>query len=247
MPRNLRAAFRTAIAVPTFFLFTLGIAALIVVVSFIHKDSHLIDRLLRIWSWLFLTTGPVSLEAEGVEKIDPTRQYVFVGNHLSNFDIPVMFLTIPIPIRYLAKKEIYRIPIVAQAMNRIGIIKTDRQAGSAAHTLINEGVAAAKARGHSLIIFPEGTRSMDGKLGTFKKGAFRIAIANQLPVVPVTIRGTWEVWPPHTKMFFPGDATVLIHDPIPTAGLDLTQITELRDRCHAVIASPLPPEAIRET
>jgi 1-acyl-sn-glycerol-3-phosphate acyltransferase len=245
MPLKLRAALRTAVAVPTFFLFTLGVAGVIIVMSFVNRDSPWIDRLIRLWSRLFLTTGPVSLEMQRQETVDVTRQYVFVANHLSNFDIPVMFLTIPVSIRYLAKKEIYHIPLVAQAMNRIGIIKTDRQAGPAAHALINEGVAAAKDRGHSLIIFPEGTRSMDGKFGTFKKGAFRIAIANELPVVPVTIQGTWEVWPPHTKMFFPGRSTVIVHDPIETVGMNLTQITELRDRCHAVIASALPPDAIR--
>ncbi len=192
-------------------------------------------------------TAPVSLEVTGAEKIDTARQYVFVANHLSNYDIPVMFRTIPVPIRYLAKKEIYKIPIVAQAMNRIGIIKTDRQAGGAAHALINEGVTAAKERGHSLIIFPEGTRSRDGKFGPLKKGAFRIAIANELPVVPVTIQGTWEVWPPEAKMFFPGAATAVVHDPIETMGMDLSQITELRERCHVAIASSLPDDRVRNT
>jgi 1-acyl-sn-glycerol-3-phosphate acyltransferase len=246
MSRTLRAALRTAIAVPTFFLFTLLMATTIIALSFVAKDSPLIDRVIRFWSKLFLTTAPLSLELHGNDTIDTSRQYVFVANHLSNFDIPVMFRTIPVPIRYLAKKEIYKIPLVAQAMHRIGIVKTDRQAGGAAHALINEGVAAAKARGHSLIIFPEGTRSKDGKLGTFKKGAFRIAIANQLPVIPVTVQGTWEVWPPDAKMFFPGHATTIVHDVIETENMDLTQISELRDQCHAAIASVLPAEAIRD-
>ncbi len=246
MSHKVRAALRTAIAVPTFFLFTLLMATAVIVVSFANRDSPLIDSIIRSWSKLFLTTAPLTLEIHGQEGIDPNRQYVFVANHLSNFDIPVMFSTIPVPIRYLAKKEIYRIPLVAQAMNRIGIVKTDRQAGGAAHALINEGVAAATARGHSLIIFPEGTRSKDGKLGSFKKGAFRIAIANQLPVVPITVQGTWEVWPPDAKMFFPGHAVTIVHDVIETEGMDLSHITQLRDACHAKIASVLPAEAIRE-
>ncbi len=246
MARKALAALRTAVAVPTFFVFTLLLAGAVVIVSFINRNSPLIDTLIRFWSRLFLTTAPLSMEVRGRKHVDPSRQYVFVANHLSNFDIPVMFRAIPVPIRYLAKKEIYKIPIVAQAMNRIGIIKTDRQAGGASHALINRGVAAAKARGHSLIIFPEGTRSKDGKFGTFKKGAFRIAIANELPVVPITIQGTWAVWPPDAKMFFPGHATVIIHEAIETRGMDLKQIDELRDRCHAAIAAPLPAEAIRQ-
>jgi len=245
MFRTIRAALRTAVAVPTFFVFTIGLAATVLAVSFLRRDSPLVDRIIRLWSRLFLRTGPVSLEVTGREHIDPEGQYVVVANHLSNFDIPVMFLTVPVPIRYLAKREIYKIPVVAQAMNSIGIIKTDRQAGIASHSIINEGVRNAKARGHSLIIFPEGTRSRDGKLGPFKKGAFRIAIASKLPVVPVSIRGTWEVWMPGAKVFYPGHATVVVHEPIPTAELDLTQIDELRNRCHAVIASDLPAELIR--
>ncbi len=245
MPRKLRAALRTAVAVPTFFLFTIGLAGVLLVVTFVRRDSPLVERIVRLWSRLFLTTGPVTLEVNGREHIDPSRQYVFVANHLSNFDIPVMFLTIPVPIRYLAKKEIYKIPVVAQAMNAIGIIKTDRQAGLASHTLINEGVAKAKARGHSLIIFPEGTRSRDGKLGSFKKGAFRIAIANGLPVVPISVQGTWEVWMPDAKVFYPGHATVIVHEAIETRDLDLTQIDALRDRCHATIAADLPAELVR--
>ena len=245
MLHKLRAALRTAVAVPTFFVFTLLLASVLIVISFIDRNSPAIDRVIRFWSRRFLTIGPVSLTTSGQDNIDPERQYVFVANHLSNFDIPVMFLTVPQPIRYLAKKEIYKIPIVAQAMNRIGIIKTDRQAGGNAHALINQGVEAAKARGHSLIIFPEGTRSMDGELGSFKKGAFRIAIANQLPVVPVTIEGTWEVWQPGAKVFYPGKAVSFVHPPIETAGMDFTQISELRDRCHATIASALSENADR--
>jgi 1-acyl-sn-glycerol-3-phosphate acyltransferase len=245
MPRKLRAGLRTAVAVPTFFLFTILLAGVIFVISMVRRDSPVVDRMIRLWSRLFLTLGPITFERPDSSHIDTSSQYVFVANHLSNFDIPVMFLSVPVPIRYLAKKEVYRIPVVAQAMNAIGIIKTDRQAGVGSHTLINQGVAAAKARGHSLIIFPEGTRSRDGKLGGFKKGAFRIAIANGLPVVPVSIRGTFEVWPPDAKMFFPGHAEVVVHEPIPTVDLTLTNIDELRDRCHAIIAADLPEDLIR--
>ena len=245
MSRKLRAGLRTAIAVPTFFLFTILMAGIIFVVSLVRRDAPIVDRIIRAWSRLFLATGPVSFDRPDASHIDTSLQYVFVANHLSNFDIPVMFLSIPVPIRYLAKKEVYKIPVVAQAMNAIGIIKTDRQAGMGAHALINEGVAHARERGHSLIIFPEGTRSRDGKLGPFKKGAFRIAIANGLGVVPVSIKGTWEVWPPNAKMFFPGHAEVFVHEPIATSDLTLADIDGLRDRCHATIAADLPKHLVR--
>lgn len=240
LPIRLFAIVRTAVAVPVFFVVTLGFAVVVILLSFLRRDTPTIDRTIRVWSRIFLALGPVSLEVNGREHIERGRQYVFVANHLSNFDIPVMFLTTaPASIRFLAKKEVYKIPLVAQAMNAIGIIKTDRGAGGRAHAFINQGVAAAKARGHSVIIFPEGTRSDDGRMANFRKGAFRIAISSDLPVVPVTIEGTWEVWRPGARVFYPGRVKATIHEPIPTHGLGLTDIAGLSREAQVRVAGPL--------
>jgi 1-acyl-sn-glycerol-3-phosphate acyltransferase len=231
---------RTVLLLGPFLAATLLFAGVVLVFSLFAKDSPLIESTIRLWSRLFLGTAPVHLQIEGRNRIDPSRQYVFAANHLSNYDIPVMLLTAPVPIRFLAKKELFKIPLLAQAMRRIGIIETDRQASSAAHAQINQGVAAAKDRGHSIIVFPEGTRSDDGILAEFKKGAFRIAIANDLPVVPVTIHGTWEAWPPGSKLVYPARATATVHEPIPTSELTLLDINDLRNRVHQAVASGLP-------
>ena len=235
MRRKLLAALRTAIGVPLFFLFTLVLASYLIVMALILPHHPYLDRIIRFWSRRFLGVAPVKLHVEGRDRVDADKQYVFVSNHLSNFDIPVLFAAIPHRIRYLSKKEVYKIPIVAMAMRRVGIVKVDRAAGSSAHASINAGIAQARAHGYSLIIFPEGTRSRDGEFHVFKKGAFRIAITNEMDVVPVTIHGTWEVWQPDAKIFYPGEARVVIHDPISVAGLELPDIGDLRDRTHAVI------------
>lgn len=235
MGRKLIAAVRTAIAVPFYFLATLGFALVLVVISIFKKDAPAIERTLHAWSRGFLRLAPMTFEVAGSELIDRHRQYVFVANHLSNFDIPLLFLAIPKPIRYLAKKEVYKIPVVAQAMKAVGIIKIDRWGTTTSHTSINAGIADARRRGYSLIIFPEETRQIDGNLSTFKKGAFRIAIDNQLPVVPVTIQGSWEVWKPGAKVIYPGHGKVVIHEPIETAHLGLSDIEDLRERVHGVI------------
>ena len=240
MNRRLLPGLRTVLLLGPFLAFTLVFAAVVLIMSLVDKDSRLIESTIRLWSRLFLGTAPVHLQIEGRDRIDPNRQYVFAANHLSNYDIPVMLLTAPVPIRFLAKKELFSIPVLAQAMRRIGIIETDRQASSAAHAQINQGVAEAKGRGHSIIVFPEGTRSDNGKLAGFKKGAFRIAIANDLPVVPVTIHGTWEAWPPGSKLVYPSRATATVHEPIPTSELTLLDINDLRNRVHAAVASALP-------
>lgn len=239
MLRNVIAAIRTAITVPVFFLITLMFAAWVFVAAHVRQDGPHIDRTIRVWSRWFLTIAPIRHTIVGRDTLDRNGQYVFVANHLSNFDIPVMFLAAPVPIRYLAKKELYKIPILASAMEAIGIIKIDRKAHGRAHAVINDGVRRAKERGHSLIIFPEGSRSVDGELHEFKKGAFRIAISNDLTVVPVTIDGTWDVWKPGARIFYPGTVTTTIHDPIPTTNLGVEDIDDLRQECHQVIAGAL--------
>ena len=235
MARTLLAAVRTAIGVPLFFVFTLLLATYIIVVAlFLPHHPHL-DNVIGFWARRFLGVGPIKLDVSGGEGLDPAAQYVFVSNHLSNFDIPVLFGGLDHRIRFLAKKEIYKIPLVATAMRRVGIVETDRAAGSAAHATINAGIAKARSHGYSLIIFPEGTRSRDGDLHMFKKGAFRIAIANGMDVVPVALHGSWEAWPPGSKLFSPGKVRLVVHDPIPVGDLSLSDIGTLRDEAYKVI------------
>ena len=244
MNSRLLAGVRTVFLLGPFLAATLLFATAVIVMSLFRKDSAVIESTIQLWSRLFLSTAPVRLVIEGRERVDPEGQYVFVANHVSNFDIPVMLLTAPVPIRFLAKKELFGIPLLAQAMRRIGIIETDRAGASAAHAQINAGVAAAKGRGHSIIVFPEGTRSDEGTLQDFKKGAFRIAITNQLTVVPVTIHGTWRAWPPGSKLVYPSRAKATVHQPIPTTGLTVLDINDLKKRVHAAVASALPADAI---
>ena len=237
MRRTLFAALRTAIGVPLFFAVTLFLALYIVVGAILRPHHPYLDRVIRFWARRFLGVAPIKLSVAGTDRVDPEKQYVFVSNHLSNFDIPVLFAGLPHRIRFLAKKEVYKIPLVAMAMRKVGIVKIDRGAGHRAHAKINEGIESARSHGYSLIIFPEGTRSRDGELHSFKKGAFRIAIANSMEVVPIALHGTWESWPPGAKIFYPGTARLVIHDPIPVEGLDLTDIGRLRDRAHEVIGA----------
>lgn len=234
-PRVL-ATIRTLIAVPTFFIFTIAISAAISIYSLFRPHHPSIEKVVHLWSRLFLTVAPIHFDGADAGHLDPDQQYVFVSNHLSNFDIPLLFLAVPQRIRYLAKAELFKIPVLAGAMHRIGIIKIERGAGRTTHAAINDGVAAAAAQGYSLMVFAEGTRSRDGKLHEFKKGAFRIAVSTGIDIVPVTVHGTWETWRPDARVFYPGHAEVIIGDPIPVTGLTVDDIDDLRDRTHAVIA-----------
>ena len=227
---------KSAIAVALFMTFTIIMSALCVLALSLRM-RRVGEAVIQLWSIVFLWVPPMRYTVVGREHVEPRTQYFFLANHLSNFDVPLLFRSIPTPIRYLAKKELYKIPVFAQALNITGMVKIDRGAGSTSYASINEGVAKAKANGYSLIVFPEGTRSRDGALHPFKKGAFRMAIATGLPVVPITLNGTWEVWPPGSKVFYKGRAEVVIHEPIPTAGLTVKDIDTLREQVYEIISS----------
>jgi len=219
MIQTVLAGLRTFIGVPLFFIYTLILALIIIVYGAFRPASPIHDRILRNWAYFFLKIPPVRVEVEGIEKLDPTKRYVIASNHLSQFDIPLLFNVLPIDGRYLSKKEVFKIPLVGRAMRTIGIIEIDRASGTSSRQAIVEGVNVAADRGYSLIVFPEGTRSTTGEFLPFKKGAFRIAIDTGLPLVPVVIEGTDLINRPNSKVFRPGTARVVICDPIETSGM----------------------------
>lgn len=217
---SLLSVLRTVVLVPIFFVYTLLASLYLIVVGNIRKDAKSLDSVILGWSRLFLKLPPIAYTIEGREHLDPARQYVMVSNHLSNFDIPLLFLAAaPLRIRYLAKAELYKIPIIAQAMAVVGTVKIDRQAGLTAHEAINAGVSDARDRGFSLLVFAEGTRSRTGEMGPFKKGAFRIGIENNLPIVPIVIAGTYDANPPGKWLIRPATARARILPPIETTGM----------------------------
>lgn len=237
---------RTVLAVPrTVATLVVGLLATIVaapiatLVASVNARSPVVERVIQAWARTWLAMAGVQLEVEGAEEVDRGRSHVVVANHLSNFDIMVCFAAIPLPIRFLAKKELFKIPLLAQAMRAIGIVEVDRQARSAAIESVNLQASKVRERDHSLIIFPEGTRSRDGRLHTFKKGAFTMAVTTGTPVLPVTLHGTREVWPPERPLIYGGRVRVVIDPAIPTDGLGREDVGALRDRVQGLVAANL--------
>jgi 1-acyl-sn-glycerol-3-phosphate acyltransferase len=213
------ATVRTFVLVPLFFVFTLGCAAVIIGYGTFRPASPIHDRILDLWSDMFLRIPPVHVTTVGHDLIDPGTRYIVVSNHLSLFDIPLLFHILPVKGRFLSKKELFRIPLVGRAMRTIGIIEVDRTAGGSSRQAINDGVTVAAERGYSLIVFPEGTRSDAATMLPFKKGAFRIAIDTGLPILPVVLEGTDRISKPGSKVYRPGHAQVTVLPPIETATL----------------------------
>lgn len=198
------------------------------------RSGDTVVRAARLWSRIVLRAAGVRLVIHQAAPLDPKRPYIFMANHLSAADIWSLFAAIPFPVRFIAKKQLAKIPLVGWAM-RIGrFIFIDRQNASAAHRSIDE--AARRIHdGASVMIFPEGTRSRDGKLGPFKKGGFHLAVNSGADIVPVGIRGTREVMPKGSMLIRSGVITLEIGAPIPTAELPEADRPALIDGVRDII------------
>lgn len=218
-------AIATVVAVPV-----------LILVALVNDTSPWIDRIIQAWSATWLAISGCRLEIEGMDNIDREQSYVVVANHLSTLDIMLCFRATKLPIRYLAKKELYRVPILAQGMRAVGIIKVDRSARGAIHAQVNRQAKELIAKKRSLIIYAEGTRPRNGVMKSFKKGAFTMAIASQLPVLPLSIHGTYEAMPPGTPWVRGGPAKAIVDKPIETQGMVHADAGKLRDQVREVIA-----------
>lgn len=211
-------------------------APLVLLIAAFRPTSPLIDGTIRAWSRVWLVASGTRLTVEGEQNIDAGRSYIVVANHLSTLDIMTCFNAVPVPIRFLAKKELFRIPLLAQAMRAVGIIEVDRSARSAIHAKVNEQAEQLIAAKRSLIIYPEGTRPRDGAMRPFKKGAFTMAISGQLPIIPLTIHGSYEAFPPGREWVHGGHITAYVDPPIETTGLTQADTGAIRDRAYEIIS-----------
>lgn len=188
------------------------------------------DPLLSVAKWAMGVSRRLlglKIEVKGLQNVDPAKSYVFMANHLSFLDGPILFYVIPQKVRVILKKSIFRLPVVGPGMRFVGFIPVDRKRASGGKKSIDEAARLMKERGYSFLIFPEGTRSRNGQLQPFKRGGFFLALAAQAPIIPVTIKGTFELMP--RGKFFPrkGRVEVVFHQPIETAGKTTDDIPAL--------------------
>ena len=231
-----RIVLRSALTWIVGVLATVAGAASALVLALINPSSPAIEKVIQWWSKTWLIASGTELTIEGRENVDEERSYVVVANHLSTLDIMVCFVAVEIPIRYLAKKELFRIPLLAQAMRAIGIVEVDRAARSSIHNAVNQQAQKLIEHNRSLIIYAEGTRSRDGVMKPFKKGAFTMAITSGLPILPVSIHGSYEAAVPGKPWFRGGPVTVIIDPAIPTDGMTQSDADSLRDQTREIIA-----------
>ncbi|HSR10579.1 MAG TPA: lysophospholipid acyltransferase family protein [Thermodesulfobacteriota bacterium] len=214
----------------------LGTAA--IVISLFDASGNTPHLVARLWGRIQLRTTGTEVKVSGFEHISPGRSYILASNHLSAFDIFAYLGYLPMQFRWVAKAELFRTPFMGWAMKRIGYIAIDRGSPKKAYRSMLAAAEAVK-RGVSVMIFPEGTRSPDGRLQDFKKGLFLVALKSNAPILPITIQGTAEILPKGDWRVRPGKVRIAIAPAVETTGFSPEKEAELSLRIRAVIESNL--------
>jgi 1-acyl-sn-glycerol-3-phosphate acyltransferase len=196
----------------------------------------------RTWSWLILKTSGICVRVEGLEHVNPARTTIYCVNHQSAMDIPVLFASLPVQFRFVAKRSLFHMPFLGWHLLRSGHIPVDRDRPQQAMKSMKK-VAQEIRQGKSVLLFPEGHRSRNGQLLPFKAGSFYIAILSGVPIVPITLNGTPYVLKPDTYHVRAGKAEMIVHPPISTEGLSLHDVDALSQKVKDAIASRFVPAA----
>jgi 1-acyl-sn-glycerol-3-phosphate acyltransferase len=230
----LRAHLFLLIFIPLTFAF----AAVALLCTLFDGTGSAYHRIACAWSSTSLWMAGVTVEVTGQEHIPENVPVIFMSNHQSNFDILALYQAIPWKFSWIAKEELFSYPVFGHSMRRAGYIPLDRSDGR--KSLKSMIAAAARInQGNSVVIFPEGTRSEDGALIPFKKGAFLLAEKANVPIVPVSISGSGEINPAKKRWLKPGTIRIRFAEPISETAQSGRKRTEMMDQVRAAIAANL--------
>ena len=227
--------------IPAITIYTIVLGAASLVSSFFERHGHFAHGCARAWSWLILKTTGVEVTISGLEKLTPGTTYIFVSNHQSIYDTPVVFASLPYQLRIIAKESLTKFPVLGWHLRRGGHLFVDRRDPDRAGIL--KRWRALVSEGLSLIIYAEGTRSGDGHVARFKAGSFLLAIQAGLPIVPLSIIGTRAVMPKGRLRTEPAHVKLVVHDPIQPPAIAEPTVQDakaLAARVHDIVASAIP-------
>jgi 1-acyl-sn-glycerol-3-phosphate acyltransferase len=216
-------------------------AVLAILVSFFSKNGDGVHQVARVWGRSILWISLVPVDIFGIENIDPRRSAIYMCNHQSNFDIPVLLSKLPVQFRWLAKAELFKIPIFGRGMRGAGYISIDRSNRKSAFKSLTAAARIIR-EGTSVLVFPEGTRSRDGKLQSFKKGGFVLSVDAGVPVVPLVIRGTHAIMPRNTLLIRRQAVRIDILPPVETGQYSRKTKNDLMNRVYTVMAEAIQTE-----
>jgi len=229
------------IAMLVFWALALPVAALIGFPwTFISGDVSFLYRIFMFGAWNGVRLTGVRVETVGLDKLDPARTYIFMSNHVSNLDPPITVPLIPRRSSVMVKAELFKVPILGRSMRMGSLVPVDRFHRDAGIESVRIAKQVVQEQGLNMTIYVEGKRSFDGKLLPFKKGPFYLAMECGVPVVPVTIAGTFYVMPKGRFAIKPGTATVIFHPAIEPRDFGSKEC--LMEKVRAAIDSGLPQE-----
>jgi len=227
-------------------LLTIFWGIFVLLFSYLDRYGERAVRLIRFWGRGVLWVCGVKLRVQGRDRIDPSKAYLFMANHQSNFDIPILMSAFDtLQVRWVSKQEVRKVPIIGLCMQRTHQVLVDRDSPTQAVAVIRQ-VKALLEVGISAAFFPEGTRTRDGQLQPFKPGGFAVATEAKVPVVPVAINGSRALWPPGGVDLRPGTVDVIFCEPL-SINPQLPKKAAREDllhRVHAAIAAQLPETVV---
>jgi 1-acyl-sn-glycerol-3-phosphate acyltransferase len=204
--------------IPAITLYTIVLGTLSIGSSVVQSSGRFAHWCARTWARLILATTGVEVEVTGLDRLDPDRAYVFVANHQSIYDIPIVFWSLPYQVRIIAKASLGAFPFIGWHLRRTGHMLVDRKNPVRALRVFARA-SKLMDQGLCLIVFPEGTRSRDGRVAPFKGGSFFLALRTGLPVVPLSVVGSRHVMLKGRLATYPGRVKLIVHEPIDTGTL----------------------------
>jgi 1-acyl-sn-glycerol-3-phosphate acyltransferase len=204
------------------------------------------DPMMAIGKWAMRLSRSVlglPIEVSGLGSLDLEQPYIFMANHVSFLDGPMMFMLIPQPVRVILKKEVFRLPVIGPGMTFVEFVSVDRKGAKGGKVAIERAARLMKEKGYSFLIFPEGTRSRDGELQKLRRGGFFLALESGVPIVPISIKGTFEMMPRGSLFIRKGRIRVTFHPAVPVQGFRQDSLTELIHQVRDSIQTGLSEEA----
>ena len=226
---------------PVSILLTLVFSLLRIIASLVVNSSFAGSTFPVIWARMLGRLTPMLVTVNGAENADPGRSYVVVCNHQSQYDILLVYGWLKLNLKWVMKKELRKIPGLGLGCEKAGHIFVDRSNPRAARAAVMEALERL-GNGVGILFFAEGTRSLDGRLLPFKKGAFKLALEQQLPILPVTVHGTMDIMQARSLRIFPGRGVMTIHPAIETDEMQADDLNKLMEQTRVSIASALPAE-----
>jgi len=218
--------FRSAWVISSFSVVTFFCSIMAIISGIINPYSNFTNGVIRFWAGTLLKISGIKTNVSGLEKIDPSQAYIFMSNHQSTFDIMACLAFIPGTARFLAKQELFRIPVFAHGMRAVGMIPIDRGNSKKARESLDQAVTEVK-KGVSVIIFPEGTRTKDGNIQTFKKGGFVLAMKGNIPIAPMVLSGAREIMQKKDLHFNKGSIQMEFLEPVLSTEYNYEQRNQL--------------------